>query len=57
MSEQQLNLFGEEVIETAVKRIGRNERFEYGGENFHVVIEDGKLTFTDKETGKVIERK
>ena len=28
MSEQQLNLFGEEVIETAVKRIGRNERFE-----------------------------
>ena len=26
--EQQLNLFGEEVIETSVKRIGRNERFE-----------------------------
>jgi hypothetical protein len=37
-----------------VKRI---DRFEYDGDNFHVVIEGGKLTFTDKETGKVIERK
>lgn len=27
MSEQQLNLFGEVEVETAVKRIGRNERF------------------------------
>lgn len=32
------------------------DRFEYDGENFHVVIENGKLTFTDKETGKVYER-
>lgn len=32
------------------------DHFEYDGENFHVVIENGKLTFTDKETGKVYER-
>ena len=32
------------------------DRFEYDGENFHVVIEDGKLTFTDKETGKTYVR-
>lgn len=34
----------------------RIDRFEYDGMNFHVVIESGKLTFTDKETGKVYER-
>ena len=31
--------------------------FEYDGENFHVVIEGGELTFTDKETGETIKRK
>ena len=32
----------------------RIDRFEYDGENFHVVIENGNLTFTDKETGRMI---
>ena len=36
-----------------VKRI---DRFEYDGDNFHVVIEGGKLTFTDKETGQTYVR-
>ena len=40
-----------------LSKIKRIDRFEYDCENFHVVIEEGKLTFTDKETGKVIERK
>jgi hypothetical protein len=38
------------------KKVQRIDRLEYDGENFHVVIENGKLTFTDKETGKVYER-
>ncbi len=33
------------------------DHFEYDGENFHVAIEDGELTFTDKETGETIKRK
>jgi hypothetical protein len=36
-----------------IKSIGR---FEYDGTEFHVVIENGKLTFTDKETGKTYVR-
>jgi len=35
----------------------RIDRFEFDGENFHVVIEGGELTFTDKETGETIKRK
>lgn len=30
------------------------DRFEYDGENLHVVIEKGKLIYTDKETGNKI---
>jgi hypothetical protein len=32
------------------------DRFEYDGQNFHSVIENGKVTVTDKETGEVYER-
>ena len=32
------------------------DRFEYDGENFRSVIENGKVTVTDKETGEVYER-
>ena len=41
----------------SAKDIKRIDRFEYDGENFHVVIEGGELTFTDKETGETIKRK
>ena len=49
--------FDNDIVEVDLSKIKRIDRFEYDGENFHVVIEDGKLTFTDKETGETIERK
>ena len=45
-----------DIIEVDLSKIKRIDRFEYDGENFHVVIEDGKLTFTDKETGETYVR-
>ena len=37
-----------------LSKIKRIDRFEFDGENFHAVIEKGKLTLTDKETGNKI---
>ena len=45
-----------DIASVDLSKIKRIDRFEYNGENFHVVIEEGRLTFTDKETGQVIER-
>ena len=44
---------------TRIERIMEKsiDRFEFDGENFHVVIEGGELTFTDKETGETIKRR
>ena len=50
-------VYENDIVKVDLSKIKRIDRFEYDGENFHVVIEEGKLTFTDKETGKVIERK
>ena len=50
-------VYENDIVAVDLSKIKRIDRFEYDGENFHVVIEGGKLTFTDKETGKVIERK
>ena len=49
-------LYESDVIRIDLKKVKRIDRFEYDGENFHVVIEEGKLTFTDKETGKTYVR-
>ena len=49
-------LYERDVIPIDLKKVKRIDRFEYDGDNFHVVIEGGKLTFTDKETGKIYER-
>ena len=46
-----------DILEVDLSKIKRIDRFEYDGENFHVVIEGGELTFTDKETGETIKRK
>ena len=45
-----------DIIEVDLSKIKRIDRFEYDCVNFHVIIEDGKLTFTDKETGDVFEK-
>lgn len=42
--------------EADLSKIKRIDRFEYDCVNFHVVIEEGKLTFTDKETGETYVR-
>ena len=49
--------FDNDIVEVDLSKIKRIDRFEYDCIHFHVVIEDGKLTFTDKETGETIERK
>ena len=45
-----------DIVNVDLSKIKRIDRFEYDCVNFHVIIEDGKLTFTDKETGEVIEK-
>ena len=45
-----------DIVKVDLSKIKRIDRFEYDGENFHVVIEEGKLTFTDKETGETYVR-
>ena len=49
-------MYENNIVRVDLSKIKRIDRFEYDGENFHVVIEDGKLTFKDKETGQTIER-
>jgi hypothetical protein len=48
--------FDNDIVEVDFSKIKRIDRFEYDCVNFHVIIEDGKLTFTDKETGDVFEK-
>ena len=49
-------VYENDIVRVDLSKIKRIDRFEYDGENFHVVIEDGKLTFTDKETGETYVR-
>lgn len=49
-------VYENDIVRVDLSKIKRIDRFEYDGVNFHVVIEDGKLTFTDKETGETYVR-
>ena len=49
-------VYENDIVRVDLSKIKRIDRFEYDGENFHVVIEDGKLTFTDRETGETYVR-
>ena len=48
--------FDNDIVEVDLSKIKRIDRFEYDCIHFHVVIEDGKSTFTDKETGETYVR-
>ncbi len=45
-----------DIVNVDLSKIKRIDRFEYDCVHCHVIIEDDKLTFTDKETGRVIEK-
>ena len=49
-------VYENDIVKVDLSKIKRIDRFEYDCVNFHVIIEDGKLTFTDKETGDVFEK-
>ena len=49
-------VYENDIVNVDLSKIKRIDRFEYDCIHFHVVIEDGKLTFTDKETGETYVR-
>jgi hypothetical protein len=49
-------VYENDIVNVDLSKIKRIDRFEYDCVHFHVIIEDGKLTFTDKETGDVFEK-
>ena len=49
-------VYENDIVKVDLSKIKRIDRFEYDCVNFHVIIEDGKLTFTDKESGVVFEK-
>lgn len=50
-------IYENKIINIDIHKIKPINRLEYDCSNFHVVIENGELTFTDKETGEVFHRK
>ena len=49
-------VYENDMVSVGPSTVGGIDHFEYDCTNFHVVIEGGKLTFTDKESGEVFEK-